>query len=158
MSKTRIIAFAMLAAVLTVGLLGGAAVVDAQMMMKHTSKPFTGPKANKGTVTHETKMGKSILTLSDDFVVPDTPDPHWQVVDSEGNVYQLDKLNIKPDMPSKTTDQMMKDKMMGDKMMKDKFKKSIELPSYIKDVKKVVIWCAWAETNLGEAEFDKAVM
>jgi len=24
--------------------------------------------------------------------VPDTPDPHWQVVDSNGNVYLLDKL------------------------------------------------------------------
>ncbi len=48
----------------------------------HTSGPFQGPKANKGTVTHSNKDGKSVLTLSDDFVVPDTPDPHWQVVDS----------------------------------------------------------------------------
>ena len=50
----------------------------------HTSSQFQGPKANKGTVTHSTKDGKSVLTLSDDFVVPDTPDPHWQVVDSDG--------------------------------------------------------------------------
>ena len=25
-----------------------------------------------------------MLTLSEDFKVPDTPDPHWQVVDSKG--------------------------------------------------------------------------
>src|SRR2546427_6281760 len=61
----------------------------------HTSSQFQGPKANKGTVTHSTKDGKSVLTLSDDFVVPDTPDPHWQVVDSDGNVYLLDKLKKK---------------------------------------------------------------
>ncbi len=134
MSKTRLIGMTLMAAMLMVGLLAAPAV-NAQMM-KHTSKPFAGPKANKGTVTHETKMGKSVLTLSDDFVVPDTPDPHWRVVDSKGTVYDLAKLKIK----------------------NDGYNKSIELPAYVKDVKKVIIWCAWAETNLGEAEFDKAVM
>ena len=53
----------------------------------HTTGQFQGPKANKGHVTHSTRDGKSVLTLSDDFVVPDTPDPHWRVVDSDGNVY-----------------------------------------------------------------------
>jgi hypothetical protein len=101
----------------------------------HTSSQFKGPKANKGTVTHTTVNGKSVLTLSDDFVVPDTPDPHWQVVDSNGTVYDLQKLKIKD----------------------DKYNKSITLPAYVKDVKKVVIWCAWAEANLGEAEFATAV-
>jgi hypothetical protein len=101
----------------------------------HTSKPFAGPKANKGTVTHSKVNGKSVLTLSDDFVVPDTPDPHWRVVDSKGTVYDLAKLKIK----------------------NDGYNKSVTLPSYIRDVKKVVIWCAWAETNLGEAEFQQAV-
>ena len=62
----------------------------------HTSSQFQGPKANKGTVTHSHKDGKNVLTLSDDFVVPDTPDPHWQVVDSDGNVYLLDKLKRRP--------------------------------------------------------------
>src|SRR6516225_2553511 len=62
----------------------------------HTSMQFQGPKANKGTVTHSHKDGKNVLTLSDDFVVPDTPDPHWQVVDSDGNVYLLDKLKRRP--------------------------------------------------------------
>ena len=58
----------------------------------HQSSQFQGPKANKGFVTHSERDGKSVLTLSDDFVVPDTPDPHWRVVDSDGNVYDLDKL------------------------------------------------------------------
>ena len=39
----------------------------------HTSSQFQGPKANKGTVTHSVRNGKNVLTLSDDFVVPDTP-------------------------------------------------------------------------------------
>ena len=105
----------------------------------HTSSQFQGPKANKGTVTHSIKDGKSVLTLSDDFVVPDTPDPHWQVVDSDGNVYLLDKLKTKAFIGSN-------------------YKKEIVLPSYIKNVSKVVIWCAFAEVNLGEAKFSSPVM
>src|SRR6266705_850074 len=104
----------------------------------HTSSQFQGPKANKGTVTHSTRDGKSILTLSDDFVVPDTPDPHWQVVDSDGTVYQLDKLKKKA-------------------LIGDKFQKEIVVPGYVKNVSKVVIWCAWAEANLGEASFSSPV-
>ena len=46
----------------------------------HTSTRFEGPKANQGSVTHSVQDGKNVLTLSDDFVVPDTPAPHWQVV------------------------------------------------------------------------------
>ena len=103
----------------------------------HTSNPFQGPKANKGTVTHSIRNGKSVLTLSDDFVVPDTPDPHWQLVDSDGNVYLLDRLKIKS--------------------LPDSFKKEITVPSYVKDVLKVQIWCAFAEANLGEASFLTAV-
>jgi hypothetical protein len=61
----------------------------------HTSKPFSGIKVNGGTVTHTREGNKSILTLSDDFKVPDTPDPHWQVIDSKGNVYLLQRLDIK---------------------------------------------------------------
>ena len=104
----------------------------------HTSGQFQGPKANKGHVTHSTRDGKSILTLSDDFVVPDTPDPHWQLVDSDGNVYLVDKLKTKA-------------------FVGDKFKKEIVVPSYVKNVSKVVIWCAWAEANLGEASFSSPV-
>lgn len=102
---------------------------------KHTSTKFEGPKANTGTVTHTKENGKNILTLSDDFIVPETPDPHWQIVDSKGNVYLLNRLKIK----------------------EDKYNKSITLPAYIKDVAKVQIWCAWAEALLGEASFSKPV-
>ena len=105
----------------------------------HTSSQFQGPKANKGTVTHSHKDGKNVLTLSDDFVVPDTPDPHWQVVDSDGNVYLLDKLKTKS-------------------LIVSSFKKEIVLPGYIKNVAKVQIWCAFAEVNLGEASFSSPVM
>ena len=61
----------------------------------HTSKPFSGAKVHAGNVTHSTKDGKDVLTLSDDFTVPDTPDPHWQVVDSKGNTYLLQRLGVK---------------------------------------------------------------
>jgi len=105
----------------------------------HSTGQFQGPKANKGHVTHSTRDGKSVLTLSDDFVVPDTPDPHWRVVDSEGNVYDLDKLKKKA-------------------FVGDKYQKEIVLPSYVKNVSKVIIWCAWAEANLGEASFSSPVM
>jgi hypothetical protein len=103
--------------------------------MSHTSSAFQGAKANKGNVTHSVKNGKSVLTLSDDFVVPDTPDPHWQLVDSNGQVYQLDKLKLK-----------------GDRVQKE-----IVIPAYVPNVSKVVIWCAWAEANLGEASFSSPV-
>ena len=96
-----------------------------------TSKPFSGAKVNGGTVTMKTDGGKIVLTLSDDFVDPKTPDVHWQVVDSKGNVYLLQKLAIK----------------------EDKVNKSITLPTYVKDVAKVQIWCAWAEALLGETSF-----
>jgi hypothetical protein len=102
----------------------------------HTSSVFKGVKVNGGTVTHSKQDGKNVLTLSDDFKVPDTPDPHWQVVDSKGVVYQLDRLKVKP----------------------DKFNKTITLPAYISDVKKVQIWCSFAEALLGEAEFTAPVM
>ncbi len=101
----------------------------------HTSKPFQGPKANTGTVSHSVVAGKHVLTLSDDFKVPDTPDPHWQVVNSKGQVFLLQKLMIKG----------------------DKLNKSITLPAYITDVAKVQIWCAFAEVNLGEAAFGATI-
>ena len=112
--------------------------VSAVAQDAHTTGQFQGPKANKGHVTHSNRDGKSVLTLSDDFVVPDTPDPHWQVVDSDGQVYLLDKLKKKA-------------------LLGDKFQKEIVLPGYVKNVSKVIIWCAWAEANLGEASFSSPV-
>ena len=114
---------------LLVGLLsvGTASFADHQ----HMSSKFEGAKANTGTVTHSKQGNMNVLTLSEDFVVPDTPAPHWQVVDSKGNVYLLNRLKIK----------------------EDKYNKSITVPAYVKDVSKVQIWCAFAETLLGEAKF-----
>src|SRR6266704_3372348 len=127
MKMSRILKVMFAALVVTV--LGLSASGAFAQSSSHTSSQFQGPKANKGTVTHSTKDGKSVLTLSDDFVVPDTPDPHWQVVDSDGNVYLLDKLKTKA--------------FIG---------------TNYKNVSRVVIWCAFAEVNLGEAKFSSPVM
>ena len=101
----------------------------------HKSGPFQGAKANTGFVTHTTENGNSVLTLSDDFKAPDAPDPHWQVVDSNGNAYLLLKLSIK-----------------GGKM-----NRKITVPKYVPDIAKVQFWCAFAEVNLGEAAFEQPV-
>ena len=112
------------------------------LAQSHTSKPFSGAKVNAGTVTHSTKDGKDVLTLSDDFQVPDTPDPHWQVVDSKGGTYLLQRLGAK--------------NLAG--LVKDRINMSITLPAYVKDVAKVQIYCAWAEAVLGEAPFSAPLM
>jgi hypothetical protein len=103
----------------------------AQTAAAETTGPFAGAKANTGTATFSNASGKRTLTLSDDFKVPDTPDPHWQVVDSKGTVYALARLPIKGDQVNR----------------------SVELPAYVPDVARVQIWCAFAETLLGEASF-----
>ena len=103
---------------------------------------FSGAKVNAGTVTHSVKDGKQMLTLSADFVVPDTPDPHWQVVDSKGNTYLLQRLGAKN---------------LGG-VGKDRINMTITVPDYVKDIVKVQIYCAWAEAVLGEAKFDKPQM
>jgi hypothetical protein len=123
---------AALSLTVTIALLGGARAFAAG---EHVSKKFQGAKANTGTVTHSKVNGQHVLTLSHDFKVPDTPAPHWQVVDSKGNVYLLQRLVIKG----------------------DKYNQQITLPAYIKDVAKVQIWCAWAETLLGETTFDQVL-
>ena len=102
-----------------------------------TSRPFSGAKVNGGTVTSAVKAGRIVLTLSDDFVVPDTPDPHWQVVTATGQVFLLQRLGVKS---------------LGG-LAKDRVNMSITLPDYIKDVASVQIYCSWAEAVLGEAPF-----
>jgi hypothetical protein len=97
--------------------------------------PFAGKAVNGGTVTHEMQGGKHVLAVSSDFVVPGSPDPHWQVVDAKGNAYLLDRLKLKD----------------------DKINRSITLPLYIQDVAKVQMWCAWAEVLLGEASFTQPI-
>ena len=119
------------------GIAGLALTANLALAQGHVSKTFSGAKVNAGTVTHSIKDGKNVLTLSDDFKVPDTPDPHWQVVDSKGNVYLLQRLG---------------GKSLGG-IAKDRVNMSITLPSYVNDVAKVQIYCAWAEAVLGEALF-----
>src|SRR6516225_6910 len=116
-----------------------AALASAQ---NRTTRPFSGAKVNGGTVTYSVKDGKAVLTLSDDFKVPDTPDPHWQVVDSKGAVFTLQRLGVKS---------------LGG-LAKDRINMSITLPAYIRDVAKVQIYCAWAEAVLGEAPFIAPLM
>lgn len=100
-----------------------------------TAKPFAGNTVNGGTAVFANSGGKRTLTWSDDFKIPGSPAPHWQVVDSKGNTYLLNRLVIKENKQNRT----------------------IEIPSYVPDVAKVQFWCAWAEVLLGEAPFARPV-
>lgn len=102
----------------------------------HSTTKFEGVKANSGKAMHARQGSKDTLTWSADFKIPDTPAPHWQVVDSKGNVYLLQRLKIKGDKENRT----------------------ITVPSFVDDIVKVQIWCAWAEALLGEASFDHPIM
>lgn len=115
------------------GLLAFVPTVHAQG--SHTSRVFSGSKVNAGTVTHTRQGHTDVLTLSTDFKVPDTPDPHWQVIDSKGRVFLLQRLGIKG----------------------DKVNTKITLPDYVTDVAKVQIYCAWAEAVLGETAFERVL-
>lgn len=100
----------------------------------HTTNQFQGPKANTGMAIHTTEGGKSILRVTPEFKVPDTPAPTWRVVDSKGTVYTLDAFKIKA----------------GEK-------REVMVPAYVKDIAKVQVYCAWAEVLLGEASFQSPV-
>lgn len=100
----------------------------------HTTAGFQGPKANTGTAMHTYENGKSVLRVSDDFKVPDTPAPTWRVIDSNGTIYTLDAFKIKG----------------GEKRM-------VVVPPYVNNIAKVQVYCAWAEVILGEAPFSSAV-
>ena len=121
--------FAVLALLVTVNSSG------AKMEM-HTSSQFQGAKANTGTVSHFVENGKSMLKVSDDFKVPDTPAPTWRVVDSKGNIYTLDAFKIKSG---------------------NNEKREVVVPAYVQNIVKVQVYCAWAEVLLGEASFSSAV-
>ena len=111
-----------------------AGVVVADDMGMHTSSMFMGPKANTGTVMHLYENGKSILRVSRDFKVPDTPAPTWRVVDSNGTIYTLDAFKIKG----------------GEK-------REVTVPAYVPNIARVQVYCAWAEVLLGEASFPSPV-
>jgi hypothetical protein len=109
----------------------------AAKMETHTSGMFQGAKANTGTVTHYVENGKSMLKVSADFKVPDTPAPTWRVVDSKGVIYTLDAFKIKGGGGEK---------------------REVVVPAYVHDIVKVQVYCAWAEVLLGEAAFAQPVM
>ena len=121
---------ALMVLALTVAVAGGAGAAD------QTSGPFAGKAVNGGTVTVSQQGGTTTLTLSTDFQVPGSPDPHWQVVDTRGTVYLLDRLKLKD----------------------DRIQTSITVPGYVPSIAKVQIWCAWAEVVLGETAFASPVM
>lgn len=100
----------------------------------HTSNMFAGPKANTGKVTHLYEGSSSLLRVTEDFKVPDTPAPTWRIVDSKGTIYTLDAFKIKG----------------GEK-------RQVTVPAYVRDIAKVQVYCAWAEVLLGEASFTSAV-
>jgi hypothetical protein len=102
----------------------------------HITTKFEGVKANTGTASHSRQGNSDTLAVSDDFKIPETPAPHWQVVDTKGNVYLLNQLKIKD----------------------GKTNRKIALPSYVHDVAKVQIWCSFAEALLGEASFAKPIV
>ena len=102
---------------------------------EHTSTVFQGKVVNGGTVSHVRENGKSILRLSEDFQIPGSPDPHWQVIDSKGVVYRLQALKVKERLSNR----------------------EIEVPKFVSNVAKVQIWCAFAEVLLGEASFSSPV-
>ncbi|MGH7232591.1 MAG: hypothetical protein ACREJU_14715 [Nitrospiraceae bacterium] len=126
------IRMALFTALIGMGLMGATISLAAD---GHTTTKFEGAKANKGTATHSRQGNNDTLTWSDDYKIPDTPAPHWQVVDSKGNVYLLNQQRIK-----------------GDKQ-----NKSIVLPPYVQDVVKVQVWCSFAEALLGEASFSSPI-
>lgn len=121
---------------LTVLALGIGMTAVAAKMETHNSGMFQGPKANTGTVMHTTENGKSMLKVSADFKVPDTPAPTWRVVDSKGIIYTLDAFKIKGGSGEK---------------------REVMVPAYVHDIAKVQVYCAWAEVLLGEASFSQAV-
>lgn len=126
-------------AVAAVAVLAAGAGDGTLVAQSHTSRPFAGVKVNGGTVTHSVQNGRHVLTLSGDFKVPDTPDPHWQVVDAQGRVHLLQRLGVKGGVGG------------------DRINTSITLPAYVGSVAKVQIYCAWAEALLGEAGFETTV-
>jgi hypothetical protein len=116
------------------------AATSAWAQDSRVSGQFHGAEVKTGTVTYSMEGNKNILTLSDDFKVPKVPDAHWQVVDSKGNAYLLQRLQVK-----------------GGTLKGDKLNKTITVPAYVPDISKVQIYCAYVEMSLGEASFDQPI-
>jgi hypothetical protein len=106
-----------------------------EVMNAARTKPFMGAAVNSGTVLQTRQGGRMMLTLSDDFRPPEAPAPHWRLVDAAGNAYLMNRLVVEG----------------------GRYNQSIAVPSYVKDVASVQIWCAFAEVLLGEAPFEAPV-
>jgi len=96
------------------------------------STMFQGPEVKIGSVMLEGEGLMRTLTLSDDFVVPDAPAPHWRVVNAAGEAHLLQRLVT----------------------VGDRFHSSIPVPAFVGEVSKVQIYCAFAEVVLGEVTFE----
>ena len=131
MKHTLIAAFAGLALL---------AAASAWAQASRVSTQFHGAEVNAGTVTDTMQGNRHILTLSDDFKLPKAPDLHWQVVDSKGDTYMLQRLLVK---------------RSGSKH--EELNKSITVPAYVPDISKVQIYCAYVEMSLGEASFGQPI-
>ena len=107
-------------------------MMNSMMMSKGMTAMFMGPEVKGSMVAMAKEGGMTKLTLSDDFVIPPAPAPHWQVVDSMGNTHLLRRLAT----------------------MGNKTHLSLDVPMFVKDVAKVQIYCAFAEVVLGEATFE----
>ena len=90
---------------------------------------FEGAKT-PAVIIHSYKKGRSILEVGWNFDIHESPAPTWRVVDSRRSVYTLDAFLTKAGHKSK-----------------------VMVPTYVKDVAKVQVYCAWSETVLGEAKF-----
>lgn len=111
------------------------AVRQDNVMVDATTAEFKGVEVNEGTAQLIHKDGKPFIRLSDNFKISKAPSPHYQIVDSAGNIYTFNRVTLK-----------------GDKVTKE-----FALPTYVKDVSKVRVWCTFVEVLLGEAAFDKPV-
>jgi hypothetical protein len=118
----------------TLAVVAATAALSLADHIQHKTSKFEGEKANTGMAIHMTENGKSVLKVSDDFVIPNTPAPSWQVVDSKGNTYLLNQMKVKGGT-----------------------NRQITVPSYVHDIAKVQVWCSFAEVLLGEAKFEKPV-
>ncbi len=107
--------------------------MNSMTMDRNMTATFMGPEVKGSMVSAGMQNGMRMLTLSDDFVTPAAPAPHWQIVDSMGNATLLRRLVT----------------------LGDVFHKSVMVPATVKDVAKVQIYCAYAEAVLGEATFAK---
>src|ERR1051325_1605445 len=125
---SRSVRMALFTALLSMSLM---AVTSSFAANGHMTTKFEGVKANNGTAIHTRQGNTDVLTWSDDYKAPDAPAPHWQVVDSKGNIYLLQQQRIKG----------------------DKHNKSIVLPPYVNADAEFQFRKSFAEAILGEPKF-----